>query len=102
MLRTFRRTSLAAVVAAALLLVPAVPALAAPTFPTPQSIVSWLLDRLPSNRNAANSHAAARQTSPAPPSNEPAPPAPQLDLSGINPAPAQADSDALPDYDPNG
>jgi len=67
MLRTLRRMSLITVVAAALLLVPAVPVLAAPAFPTPGSIVGWLLDRLPWNP-AATDHLAVATETPAPPS----------------------------------
>jgi len=104
MLRKLRRASLATVVTTALILLPAAPVLAADAYPSPRSIMAWLLEQLPWTHSESTPHAiTAEQTAPAPPSSDPVPQSPQLlDISGSGPASGQADSDALPDYDPDG
>ena len=92
MLRTVRRTVLVTAVAAVLLVLPALPVGAAPPGSTPDSIVNWLLDRLPWQTLVLGRAGETSETAPIP---ETAPAAPL-------PANLGSDSDGLPGIDPDG
>lgn len=99
MLRTLRRTYLAAAVAAALLLIPAVPALAAPPLPIPGSIVDWLLDQLPWAVDAAKDRAGAvAEMAPSERASAPA----TLSFGDGDLGDISAADEGLPGPDPNG
>jgi len=98
MLRTLSRASLATLVATALLLLPAVSVLAAPAFPTPGSIMGWLLDRLPWSA-AATDHLAAAT---APPPSEPSSETVGFGLGDGDPSDLSAVVDRLPGLEPIG